>query len=258
RGLPVVCGRQVARLRVADPDRVLRGVAIGAGLEDAEGVIHGRRRQVVVHRVRRSRARGPDAGLEVAEEPGPVAHPLAPVAGAEVNRVHRAGGAVAVFFRRIPEVPATRGADTLAVRDLVDTLRPGAGRHARAGVVPVALVSVHVERVDLVTADHQQPPGRARFVVVLGRGPRVTALLAHDQIVALAGLVVQLRHGANGPHAERILGGRVGEAPGDDPDVLGRAARAGVRGRAPLPDLVEEPGVLAREHPNRAVRRDTR
>src|SRR6185369_714738 len=43
-----------------------------------------------------------------------------------------------------------------------------------------------------------------------------------------------------------------------DPDVLGRAARAGVRGRAPLPDLVEEPGVLAREHPNRAVRRDTR
>ena len=89
--------------------------------------------------------------------------------------------------------------------------------------------------------------GRVGLVVgrVLG-SPRGRA----PQVVTLRGLVVDDRDGARRARAERVLRGRVGEAPGaQDSDVLGRLVR---RAR----DLVEVPAVIAVKSAHRAVRRD--
>ena len=76
------------------------------------------------------------------------------------------------------------------------------------------------------------------------------------EIIPLTGLVIEFRDRARGGAAERILGGPIGKAPRDHPDIHGGAARAEVR--APFSNLVKRPAVLAREKPNRAKRRHTR
>src|SRR5438477_315667 len=83
-----------------------------------------------------------------------------------------------------------------AVGELVDPLGRVVERDALGLDVqgrPIALVLVHVERVDLVTVDHQTALGRARLVVgVPGVGSPVgQARGAANEVVSVPRLVVE-------------------------------------------------------------------
>src|SRR6478735_10774653 len=255
---------RVGRRAIGHTERPLGG----RGLQNAERVLHLQRR---IHRVWRMviaqrapariallRTTGPNAGLEVSHEPRAAAGAVAPERIAEEQGVHI--GVLRRIGRDVAEVPAAAAADVSAVGQLVDTFRRAALGHVLAHCgQAVAFVSGHVERVNLVTADHEHAFGRARLVVVLAtRGTTGgVALLGDREVVAVAGLVIQERERADRRAAEGVLGRGVRKAVGGLPDVFGHAARTRVLGGAVVAHLIQEPGVRAVDAPNRAVRSGT-
>ena len=190
---------------------------------------------------------GVQAVLHVGHDPRAVAGAEAPdLDVAEVDGLHGAVAVVVVVGLGVAVVEAAAAVVVRAVEDGVLAFRVVAGGDVLGAVVAVAVAGGDVDAVGLVAVDRDRRRGGVGEAVGAGGG---TAGGRVGEVVAVAGLVVDLGDDAGRARAERVLRRGVG-----DPARAERAdvRRGVVRG---APDLVQRPVVGGVQRPGRAVRR---